>query len=118
MTTTGFSRKLRLLDQKSYNPVFANPDLRLATKHLLLLAKKNNLSHPRLGLAISKKRAPLATNRNLIKRHARETFRVHQHSIGGYDFIFLLRRNIHKITSKQIREEYLSIYQQFLAKQR
>src|SRR5699024_5230622 len=67
MSTTGFSRKLRLLDQESYSLVFKQPDLRLNSTHLLLLAKKNGLTHPRLGLAISKKRAPLATSRNVIK---------------------------------------------------
>src|SRR5699024_12282754 len=91
--------------------------LRLTSKHLLLLAKKNNLTYPRLGLAISKKRASLAISRNHIKRQAREVFRQHQHEIGGYDFVFLLRKNIDKTASKTIREEYLSIYKQFLANQ-
>jgi len=117
MKTTGFSRKLRLLDQPLYNAVFQHPDLRLTSKHLLLLAKKNNLTYPRLGLAISKKRASLAISRNHIKRQAREVFRQHQHEIGGYDFVFLLRKNIDKTASKTIREEYLSIYKQFLANQ-
>jgi len=118
MSTTGFSRKLRLLDQESYSLVFKQPDLRLNSTHLLLLAKKNGLTHPRLGLAISKKRAPLATSRNVIKRQAREVFRTHQHEIPCYDMIFLLRKNISKTNSKKIRSEYLSIFEQLLAKQR
>src|SRR5699024_12683303 len=62
-----------LLDQPLYNAVFQHPDLRLTSKHLLLLAKKNNLTYPRLGLAISKKRASLAISRNHIKRQARRS---------------------------------------------
>lgn len=115
MNTTGFSRKSRLLDQASYNQVFKHPDVRITSTHLLLLAKKNNLTYPRLGLAISKKRAPLAISRNAIKRQAREVFRIQQHELPCYDMVFLLRKNISKTNSKKIRSEYLSIFEQLLA---
>jgi ribonuclease P protein component len=55
------------------------------------LARTNDLGHPRLGLAMSRKSLPLAVHRNRIKRMAREVLRHRQHDLGGVDFIILTR---------------------------
>lgn len=117
MQSTGFPKNLRLLDSKAYQKVFDQPDLKVHSTHLLLLARKNQTSFPRLGLAISKKRAHLAVTRNQLKRQAREVFRLHQHQLKNYDLIVLAKKNINKHKSNEIRQQYLSIFKQLLAKQ-
>lgn len=47
---------------------------------LIFHAKPNDLSHPRLGLAVSR-RVGNAVKRNAIKRRLRESFRLLQHEL-------------------------------------
>jgi len=117
MNSADFPRAYRLLTPHDYQPVFKQPDIRLSTTHLLVLAKKNNLHHPRLGLAITKKRAPLAVTRNNIKRHIRNSFRLHKKELHHYDIVFLLRKNINKQNLATIPSETQQCIEQLLAKQ-
>ena len=52
------------------NISLANKDFKVfhRGKLLLIKAKANNLSHSRVGVTVSKKNSPLATERNGIKR--------------------------------------------------
>lgn len=117
MTSTDFPRAYRLLTPKDYQPVFKQPDVKISTQHFLLLAKKNHLPHPRLGLAITKKKAQLAVVRNHIKRHIRNSFRTHKTQLNNYDIIFLLRKNINKENLATIPAEIQQCIEQLLAKQ-
>lgn len=58
-----------------------------------MLHKKNNCSHARLGLAISKKVLPKAVQRNRIKRILRESFRT-KNELPHIDLVFLAKHNI------------------------
>jgi ribonuclease P protein component len=44
----------------------------------------------RLGVVVGKKQAPRAVTRNLIKRIARETFRLHSVQLAGWDVLIRL----------------------------
>lgn len=55
--------------------------------HLAGLAKPNSLGYPRLAMMISKKVAPLAVNRNYMRRVLREHFRQQQTSLPALDFV-------------------------------
>lgn len=57
----------------------------------MLLARRNNLDHPRLGLVIRKKFLRLAVDRNQLKRLARERFRLNQHEIANLDIVLMNR---------------------------
>lgn len=94
-----FSRDKRLLCSKAYKAVFDNNEGRVAHPNLLLLAKPNNLHHPRLGLVIAKKNIRLAVARNQVKRMVRETFRHFQHELGPIDVIFLARKGLDELSS-------------------
>ena len=87
----GFAKPLRLLNAAQYRSVFSGTQIRAAHPHLLILARPNELGHPRLGLVMAKKHVRNATDRNRIKRIARETFRLRQHQLPAIDAVVLAR---------------------------
>ncbi|MGL6160749.1 ribonuclease P protein component [Microbulbifer sp.] len=87
----GFAKPLRLLDAAQYRAVFSDTRVRAAHPKLLILARPNDLGHPRLGLVIAKKHVRNASDRNRIKRIVRETFRLRQHQLPPLDTVVLAR---------------------------
>ncbi len=88
-----FQRELRLLNAKEYSRVF-DKAFKVHNRAFTLLARKNNLEHPRLGLVIAKKNLRFAHQRNRAKRILREYFRLNQADLGCYDLVILTRRDI------------------------
>ena len=86
-----FAKPLRLLNAAQYRAVFDSAPVRAAQPQFLILARPNDLGHPRLGLVIAKKHVRNATDRNRIKRIARETFRLQQHQLFPLDAVVLAR---------------------------
>ena len=70
----GFPRDSRLLKPAQYRSVFQRP-IKTTDDCFTVLGRPSNLATPRLGLAVSKKYARLAVDRNRIKRVIRESFR-------------------------------------------
>jgi len=99
-----FSRDLKLLSSEHYQNVFTGSQ-RFGNKSLTVLAKKNNLSHPRLGLAISKKCAKHAVDRNRIKRIFRESFRLHQHKLPSVDIIAMCKPSVLLLDKKEMHAQ-------------
>ena len=91
VVTGKFSRNSRLLTAKDYARVFENP-LRSSDNYFTVLARKSNSGDARLGLAVSKKNAKLAVERNRIKRLIRESFRAHKDELYGLDIVVMNRR--------------------------
>ncbi len=98
-----FTRAARLTSSGDYKHVFQQP-FRSSDDSLTVLGRLNPLDHPRLGLAISKKRVKLATARNRIKRVTRECFRLQQHKLPNLDIIVIARNNLEHRTSDEIRQ--------------
>lgn len=86
-----FSPQLRLKKPAEFKKVFAKP-VKSSDQYFTLLAIRNDLDHPRLGLAIAKKNIRKAVQRNVIKRTVRENYRIKQHSLGNIDVVVLARR--------------------------
>jgi ribonuclease P protein component len=64
---------------------------RQARGPIVVFARANELSHPRLGLSVSR-RVGTAAKRNVIKRRLREAFRFLQHDWPrGYDLVIVVR---------------------------
>jgi ribonuclease P protein component len=68
--------------------VFGGAD-RSADRFFTVLARLNELTHARLGLAISRRSAPRAVDRNRIRRLARESFR--QLELAPLDYVVMAR---------------------------
>lgn len=81
---------MRLLGSADFKRVFERAK-RSSDRYWLVLARRNDLGHPRLGLAISKKHAARAVDRNRLKRLVRESFRIEQTELGALDLIVMAR---------------------------
>ena len=70
----------------------------------MVLARRNDCGIARLGLAISKKCAKSAVQRNRIKRLAREVFRSIQGGLPAADYVVICRRGAAELTNQTIIE--------------
>ena len=105
-----FPKSRRLLDQISYSRVFDQADIKVSRPQLLVLAKHNAVGHPRLGLIIAKKNVRLANQRNHVKRHAREQFRLLQHTLPAIDAIVLARRGVNTLSNHELSQLMSSVW--------
>jgi ribonuclease P protein component len=99
-----YPRELRLLTPADFQYVFNNPPVKAVTAQVTVLAKPNSLSHPRLGVTVSKKRARLAVQRNRIKRIMRETYRLQQHKLPGFDIIVIAKPGITQLDNPALHD--------------
>ncbi len=99
-----FTRALRLVSGDSYKNVF-DKATRFGNHSFTVLVRANNLEYPRLGLAISKKCAKRAVDRNRIKRIFRESFRLNQHKLPCVDIIAMCRTSAIKLDSAEMRKQ-------------
>jgi ribonuclease P protein component len=98
-----FSRELRLLTPEDFQPVFKNA-IPAVSPHLTLLARKNNLDHPRIGMAIPKKHIKLAVGRNRIRRLVREQFRHKQNQLPAIDIVVIAKAGIADLSNQEINK--------------
>lgn len=85
-----FPRSVRLLQAQDFKFVFAAAKP-YRNRAFTLLVRQNNLQHARLGLAISKKSARKAVQRNRLKRLVRESFRQWQKQLPNIDIVVLAK---------------------------
>ncbi len=83
----GFPRGSRLTRPAQFNRVFSR-SLRSSDQYFTVLANDSNGQDPRLGLAISKRAAKTAVQRNRLKRLVREVFR-REKSLPALDFVVM-----------------------------
>ncbi len=86
-----FSPSQRLLTQADFQRVFSGAQ-KVSDRLFTLLVKENEVGHPRLGLAIAKRRVATAVGRNRIKRQAREEFRGCSSQLPCVDMVLLVNR--------------------------
>ena len=113
MSDFSFGKHKRLLNAGDYKPVFDHADIKASHKHVLLLARRNNLQHNRIGLVMAKKNIRLAVQRNRIKRIIRECFRCSSmcSTISArLDIVILARRGLDTLSSNEV---HLLINNQF-----
>ncbi|MCP5436522.1 MAG: ribonuclease P protein component, partial [Chromatiaceae bacterium] len=80
----------RILVSVDFQRVFAKPQ-RSADTYFTVLAAKRPAGSARLGLAISRKQARRAVDRNRLKRLIRDVFRRNHSVLNGSDFVVMAR---------------------------
>lgn len=90
MSTGRFARQNRLLTPAQFKHVFAHAK-KLSDRYITILVRPNQLPYSRLGLAIAKRNIKTAVARNRIKRIVRESFRLHQDEILGWDIVVMAK---------------------------
>ena len=90
-----------MLTPIQFKNVFEQP-FRASTPEITILARKNNLEYPRLGLTVAKKHLKRAHDRNRIKRLCRESFRLSQHRLPSYDFVIVAKQGIGRLDNRTL----------------
>ncbi|MEX0915101.1 MAG: ribonuclease P protein component [Wenzhouxiangellaceae bacterium] len=90
MTAAGFPREARLLSGVEFKRVFDARQVE-SNRYFRIHWAERSASAPRLGLAIAKRVARRAVDRNRIRRVARETFRLRRQQLRPADYIVLAR---------------------------
>ena len=100
---SSFPPVLRLRTSGQYQAVYQEKK-KWVTANLIFYIKNNTLSHPRLGLGVSKRIVRRAVDRNRIKRINREHFRFRQEKLVGLDIVVVTKKGIGDIADKEIFE--------------
>ncbi len=103
MVSQAFGKSLRLLTSSEFQGVFKDAPVRASHQNFLILSRFNQLDHPRLGVVVGKKHVRLATRRNRLKRHIRETFRLRQQTLSGLDVIVLARKGMDELSDQDLQ---------------
>jgi ribonuclease P protein component len=98
-----FLQRARMHKPDEFKAVFER-GRRVNESPLTAVIAENQAGWPRLGLAVAKKSIPDATDRNRIKRHIRESFRLNQQRLPGMDIIILPKPAAMKLPPAQLRE--------------
>ncbi|MGE8497021.1 MAG: ribonuclease P protein component [Pseudomonas sp.] len=102
----GFGREKRLLTPRQFKAVFDSPSGKAPGRNVLLLARDNDLDHPRLGLVIGKKSVKLSVERNRLKRQIRESFRLNQDSLTGWDIVVVARKGLGDLDNPELAQQF------------
>ena len=102
VTESRFPRSARLLTAAEYAGVFRK-SRRFSDRYWTVLVRSDAQGQGRLGLAIAKKRAKRAVDRNRIKRVARESFRSHQQQLNGCELVIMNRDDAGKADAATLR---------------
>lgn len=76
---------------------------KLSDPHFLVLALQRADGDARVGMAISRRHARTAVERNRIKRLVREAFRRHRPELPGLDLVVMLRANPRAVPNPELR---------------
>jgi len=116
-----FPRSARLSSARAYDAVFAN-NRRLADRYWTVLVRRDAAlasgGKARLGLAIAKKRARRAVDRNRIKRVARESFRQVQSDLGGRHVVVMNRDAAAAAKNRELRASLDALWSKLLRQSR
>lgn len=85
-----FPRRMRLTGTSVFSGIFAQP-IKSSDRYFTVLARRNGLAYPRLGLSMPRKIARSSVARHRLKRIVRESFRHQQTQLGSVDFVVLGR---------------------------
>ncbi|MDP3559518.1 MAG: ribonuclease P protein component [Legionellaceae bacterium] len=109
-----FNRTKRLLHKHQFQFVFENAK-KIVTSEYIIFFRENQLEHPRLGLAVSKKAISKAHDRNRIKRTIRESFRISMNdTLLPVDMIVLIKNPVMRLSAAGFRVKLKQTWDQLV----
>ncbi len=105
-----FTKEQRILTPAAFREVFDAPERKLHQSHLMAFVRSNTCDKPRIGMAITKRKVPTAVARNLIKRQIRESFRIQNFNLEDKDIVFIVKKSIKDINSKELKNQINNIF--------
>lgn len=106
---------MRLVNPDDFKRVFSK-GRRVHQPPLSLVYVVNGLAHSRIGLAIGKRLARRAIERNRVKRLVRESFRVRKQEVEGMDCVFYLNGSTTQLSNAALRGLIDRLWQKVNAK--
>ena len=103
-------RRVRIRQPAEFKQAFAKGFRITRTPLAAVCRPDNGTGHPRLGLAIARKAAPRAVDRNRIKRQIRENFRHNQQRLPPVDLVFYGMPGLHGMNNEQLRATLAEIW--------
>lgn len=104
-----FPAKCHLRSPAQFEAVFKRRSS-VTGQHLRVFCLKNGLDHLRIGFIISKKVAKRAHTRNYMKRLIRETVRLSQEDLNGFDLVIRVLKAFEPTQSVQLRMELKRLF--------
>lgn len=109
------SRRSRLTRPNQFKQAFAN-GRRVHQPPFTLVFRLNTLGHARFGMAIGKRYAKRAVERNRLKRQLREAFRSHCDELPAVDCVFYLNSVSAGHSNAMLRSAIDRLWQKMKAK--
>lgn len=109
MARQRFPRAARLLDKAQFDAVFAAKRRQQSPLFLLHVAP-GVPDGARLGLAIAKRVVPDSTQRNRLKRHAREAFRCLRSTLPPLDLVLVAKAAAIEAPARALRADLDALF--------
>jgi len=103
VTILSFPRSYRLVNKAEFQIVFDEP-LKINQRYLTILYRSNQKNHARIGIIVGKRVANDAVARNRIRRIVRDSFRLNQEKLAGWDIVVIARQQCDTLSKDKIRK--------------
>ena len=107
----GLSRRHRFSVQGSFGTILRSAR-KFRSPHAVLHVTAGKPGISRFGIALARRQAPLAVQRNRFKRALREAFRRHAVKRAGLDLVVLMRSRFERDEEPALVREVVSLFDQ------
>lgn len=114
MPGSRFPRQARLLLPREFDAVFKSGRRERGRFFICVVAASGGVE-ARIGFAVGKKHLPAAHDRNLVKRMARESFRVRRGSMPAVDLVLSPRSEVVRGDRKSLRLDLDALFDRVIA---
>ena len=97
-----FSRQSRVLATHDFQEIRQQGD-RIRHYPFYAYTKKDNIQKARIGIVISKKQIRFAVNRNRVRRHVKEWFRLNQCVLPCCDIVLIVTAGANDLNGDELR---------------
>lgn len=80
----------------------------------MILCRSNQKKHARIGIIVGKRVANSAVVRNRIKRIVRNSFRLNQKRLAGWDIVVIARQSCDTLSNEKIQKGINDLWERLL----